>query len=400
MATSVRDRCSRRLTALGVAAVTALGVPAGPVGASSGPVTCAMTRTEEYPRAEAASVGLDPAVVRAAVDYWVREGAENLKVFRHGCLVAEGALDAATDDVPRQNWSQTKTVSALIVGVAVRQGLVGLDDPIGNHLPEGVGDAEHRAITIRHLLTMTSGLEFSQLKSLALSADLAGPRDEMAMRLRHRPGEYFEYDQNAVSLLNWTMDNALRQSGRGAYLTFAQRELFDPLGIPAGAYMWQRDSSGTPMAHAGLVLRPAAFGRLGELLRTGGVFGGRRLVDARFLRLLRTGTAANCGYGFLVWLNSCRGHERQVNASIGRRQEISPARPWIATAPPDMYYSWGAHGQHVFVIPSLDLVVTRSGERSPDNTSDTEHLDANLIWNGEQRAGYEEFFRLLMNAVR
>lgn len=402
MATHVRRRRGRtpRLTALGVAAVTALGLLAGPSVASSGPVSCAMTRTEEYPRAEAASVGLDPTAVRAAVGYWVREGAENLKIFRHGCLVVEGALDAATDDVPRQNWSQTKTVSALIAGVAVRQGVVGLDDPIGNHLPAGIGDAEHRAITIRHLLTMTSGLEFSQFKGLALSADLARPRDEMAMRLRHRPGEYFEYDQNAVSLLNWTVDNALRRSGRGPYLAFAQRELFGPLGIPADAYLWQRDASGTPMAHAGLVLRPVEFGRLGELLRTGGVFNRRRLLDARFVQLLRTGTTANCGYGFLVWLNSCRGHERQVNASIGTRREISPARPWIATAPPDMYYSWGAHGQHVFVIPSLDLVVTRSGERSPDNTSDTEHLDANLIWNGEQKAGYEEFFRLLMTAVR
>jgi CubicO group peptidase (beta-lactamase class C family) len=391
-----------RFGALGAAAVAVLGllaVPTPAARAAGASPTCAMTRTEEYPRAEASSVGLDPAAVRAAVDYWVREGAENLKVFRHGCLVAEGALDPATDAVPRQNWSQTKTISALIAGVAIRQGILGLDDPIGRYLPAGVGDAEHRAITIRHVLTMTSGLELNPVDGMTLNADVTGPREAMTMRMRHPPGTYFEYDQNAASLLNWTVEHALRRFGVD-YLTFARSEFFSPLGIPDSAYWWQPGPTGTPMTHSGLDLAPAEFGRVGELLLHEGVFGGRRLIDGRYLRLLRTGTTPNCGYGFMVWLNGCGGGARQVNASIITRQEISPPRPWIATAPPDMYYSWGAHGQHIFVIPSLDLVVTRSGERSPDNSSDTAHLDDNMIWNGSQKAGYEEFFRLLLTKVR
>jgi CubicO group peptidase (beta-lactamase class C family) len=393
----------RRLSALGAVVATVLALlcsTARPAAGAAHPVSCAITRAEEYPRAEASSVGLDPAALRAAVGYWVEQGAENLKVFRHGCLVAEGTLDAATDDVPRQNWSQTKTVSALIAGVAVREHVVRLDAPIGRYLPRGVGDAAHRAITIRQVLTMTSGLQLDPIADLALSADLTGPPQAMSMRLAHRPGTYFEYDQNAASLLNWTVASALRRAGRGDYLAFAQRELFGPLGIPADAYLWQRDPTGTPMVHAGLLLPPADFGRLGELLRGDGVFDGQRLIDAGYLRRLRTGTKPNCGYGFLVWLNGCTGRAEQVNASIGTRQVISPARPWITTAPPDMYYSWGAHGQHIFVIPSLDLVVTRSGERDPDNDWDTEHLDPDLIWNGNQQGGYAEFLRLLMAAVR
>jgi len=394
----------RRVGALG-AAVAAVGLLAVPLPAQSAAAhavvaQCRVTASDAYERTSPAAVGLRAAALQAAVAYWVNEGAENLKVFRHGCLVAEGALDPATDGIPRQNWSQTKTVSALITGVAIRQGVLGLDAPIGDYLPAGVGDAEHRAITVRQLLTMTSGLELNWVDGMALSADVAGPREAMEMRLRHRPGTYFEYDQNAASLLNWTVEKALGKAGRGGYLAFAQHEFFDRLGIASSTYWWQRAQNGTPMAHSGLFLPPVEFGRLGELMRTDGVFGGQRLVDASFMRLLHTGTAANCGYGFMVWLNSCRAGGHQVNASIVTRREISPARPWIATAPPDMYYSWGSHGQHVFVIPSLDLVVTRSGERSPDNSSDTEHLNENLIWNGAQRAGYQEFFRLLMRAVR
>ncbi len=393
-----------RLGTLGLAAATGLGVLVLPVPAEASPPsagTCAMTPAEEFPRAAPADVSLDDTALRAALDYWVGEGAENLKIFRHGCLVAEGALDAATDRIPRQNWSQTKTVSALVAGVAARQGLLDVDAPIGRYLPPGIGDRQHRAITVRSLLTMTSGLELNWVRGLALSADLAGPRQAMSMPLRHQPGEYFEYEQTTPSVLNWVVQHALNRAGLELdYQEFAQREFFNPLGIPLSAYLWQRDRSGTTMGHAGLILRPLEFGRIGEVMRGQGVFAGRRLIDPDYMRMLQTGTSANCGYGYLVWLNSCNRPDRQVNASIIVRREISPARPWISSAPPDMYFSWGSHGQHVFVIPSLDLVVTRSGERSPDSSSDFQRGDADLFFGGAQKGGYFEFFRLLMAAVR
>jgi CubicO group peptidase (beta-lactamase class C family) len=397
MAHFVRRLCGR-LGALGTAVVTGLSLLALP--ASATPAGCAITRTGEYPRADATAVGLDEAALRAAVTYWVGQGAENLKVFRHGCLVAEGALDATTDRIPRQNWSQTKTVSALIAGVAVRQGLIDVDAPIGRYLPPRVGDAPHRAITVRSLLTMTSGLELNWFRGLALSADVAGPRQAMVMPLRHQPGEYFEYEQTTPSVLNWVVQRALLRVGRDEdYQDFAQREFFAKLGIPLSAYWWQRDRTGTTMGHAGLLLRPLEFGRLGELMRGQGVFAGERLIDADYMRLLQTGTTANCGYGFFVWLNACHSGQHQVNASIMTRQEISPAHPWITSAPADMYYSWGSHGQHVFVIPSLDMVITRSGEEAPDSASDAERLDTDVFFGGRQKGGYFEFFRLLMGGV-
>lgn len=57
---------------------------------------CAMTRTGEYPTAAPEQVGLDPAILRRAVDYWTQNGAETVKVFRHGCLAGQGGLDSST----------------------------------------------------------------------------------------------------------------------------------------------------------------------------------------------------------------------------------------------------------------------------------------------------------------
>jgi CubicO group peptidase (beta-lactamase class C family) len=70
---------------------------------------------------------------------------------------------------------------------------------------------------------------------------------------------------------------------------YAQRELFDQLGIPTSAYFWQRDRSGTTTGYSQLFLRPLESGRLGELIVTGGVYDGKRVVSKKYMREFRTG---------------------------------------------------------------------------------------------------------------
>ncbi|MGH7747979.1 MAG: hypothetical protein ACREQ5_24945, partial [Candidatus Dormibacteria bacterium] len=164
-------------------------------------------------------------------------------------------------------------------------------------------------------------------------------------------------------------------------------------------YWWQRDQSGNTLGYSQLFLRPLEFGRLGELMMHNGAFQGVQLIDPSYMQELRSGSPANCGYGYMVWLNGCGGGAHQVNGSIFTRREISPAQPWIASAPSDMYYSWGYHGQHTFVIPSLDMIVTRSGERPADTNEDLTHADGDAVVSGTQKAGYFNFFKLLMAGV-
>lgn len=136
-----------------------------------------------------------------------------------------------------------------------------------------------------------------------------------------------------------------------------------------------------------------------------GVYQGIRIINTSYMRELRTGAtdragrSVNCGYGYMVWLNSCERTGKQVNASVFQRREVSPTRPWIASAPRDMYYSWGLHGQHTFVIPSLDMVITRSGELPPDTLEGLTHLDPDAPIAGTLKGGYFKFFRILMDSV-
>ncbi|WP_110207304.1 serine hydrolase domain-containing protein [Nocardioides daejeonensis] len=370
--------------------------------------TCRMTRTGEYPRARADEVGLDPALVAKAARYWTSTGSETVKIFKNGCLIQEGGLDKVFDRIPRLNWSQTKTVTALVAGVAVSQGLISVDEPIGKYLPPGLGDAVHRSVTIREVLNMTTGYRMNWVRGLNLVGDMSRVRGIMAAEQVHKPGTYYEYDQDTPSIVTYVVQRAIwkKLDPKLDFQEWAQREFFNKLGIPKSAYFWQRDRSGNTLGYSQLFLRPLEFGRFGELMLRNGVYQGVRIIDSRYMRELRTGATSrkgasvNCGYGYMTWLNSCRPGQKQVNLSLFARREISPTRPWIASAPRDMYYSWGLHGQHVFVIPSLDMVVTRSGEVPPDAIEGLLHVDPDAALAGRHKGGYFKFFRILMNSVR
>lgn len=406
-----------RIAALAIVAVTGslIALPGGTAKADTGehptlPLartfsgydkSCAMTRTAEYGVTAPGSVGLDEAKLKAAIDYWTSENSESVKVFRHGCLIAESGRDPLLERIPRQNWSQTKTVNALVAGVAVRQGLIQVDAPIGDYLPDGLGDAAHRAIKVRHVLNMTTGLEMNWVRGLNFFTDISRPREAMAAPLVHTPGEFFWYDQTTPSLLTYVVQQALNKHRAGQdYQDFAQKEFFNKLGIPTSAYWWQRDRSGNTLGYSQLFLRPLEFGRLGEVMLRDGVFQGERIIDKSYMRQLKVGSKANCGNGFMVWLNRCKPGDTQFDANLFARKQVTNPGPWIASAPSDMYLSFGYHGQHTFVIPSLDMIVTRTGETGPDTVQ-------NLPNDGGMGAqfgaplgqGYFNFFQKLMAGV-
>lgn len=298
-------------------------------------------------------------------------------------------------------------MATLIAGVAEKQGLIELDAPIGRYLPRGLGDAAHRKVTVRQVLTMTTGFRMNWVRGLNLVGDMSRVRSMMAAEVVHPAGTYFEYDQDTPSILTYVVQRAIWRSvdPNLDFQEWAQREFFNKLGIPRSAYFWQRDRSGNTLGYSQLFLRPLEFGRLGQLMLHRGAYQGVQIIRPAFMRQLRhgsvdgSGRSVNCGYGFMVWLNSCHRGQMQVNASLFKRRVIAPARPWIASAPRDMFYSWGYHGQHTFVIPSLDMVVTRSGELPPDTVADLLHLDGDAVVAGNPKAAYFRFFRLLMSSV-
>ncbi|MEV6768160.1 serine hydrolase [Nocardia sp. NPDC051030] len=312
----------------------------------------------EFPRATPAQAGLDPAAVLAAIDFTERRFTRSIRVYRHGYLIGAGDRDETRSHAIRPVWSASKSVLAMVTGRAITLGLLELDDPVGRHLPEA--GPRYRDITVRNLLNQSSGLQFRPGRELGVPLfDQVGVA--LSAKPEHEPGIYFEYAQAPLSLLGHVITRATGMPST----EFAQRELFAPLGIERREWRVIDDRAGHPY-WAGLALMSAHnLARLGHVLLREGKWDDHELLTTDFVRQLHTPAPTNPGYGFLVWLNA---------AETGTITCRAPARsildrPIVPSAPADAYLFSGMFDQIVAVIPSLDMVVVRTGQ-VPNRTFD------------------------------
>ena len=324
--------------------------PASQPGVQRPEVHCAQPAAgSEFEGVDPSSVGLGADAVVDAMTYGSARGAQSLRVYRNGCLVARSANDPLADWVPLPAWSMTKGVVALVAGRAVTLGHLTLDEPIGRQVA-GL-DAAHGAITLRQLLTQTSGLRFAWANDL----NDAGTGDSAARVLRRpfeaAPGSQFVYAQTTVTAIVAVVEAAVGED----FQSFAARELFAPIGIPDTEWTWERDAVGRTQGFAFLSMSPRSFGRIGSLMLEQGRWQGRQLIAESYFAEGRAGTEANPGYGFL-WMTNRGERHIDTGPALQRRE-----RRWIRSLPADAFGLTGMFDQHVVAVPSLDLVVVRMG---------------------------------------
>ncbi|WP_225730831.1 MULTISPECIES: serine hydrolase [unclassified Nocardia] len=359
----------------GIAAVTLLAgsVCAGTARADD-EVRCAASSGREPARATAEQVGLDAAALDAAMDFAASRNRLNVQVFRHGCLVGTGPHNAETGGIAWNIWSATKSVISLLAGIAWDRGELDLDAPIGHYLPPGLGDEAHRSITVADLLTESSGMRVGVLTEGVTGVIPLDPNSavqSLGVPLDYPPGTHFSYSQRNVDLLSYVIESAVGEPLQ----QFAQRELFDPLGIQRGDYYWARDRAGHTYGYAHLMIPPDDFAKLGLLVGDDGRWGATQVVSEEYLRKARQPSPALDCYGYLFWLGP----------GCAEIPKFLPA---------DTYIMSGLAMQNVFVIPSLDLTVVWTGvfgNQSSQGLLGTYQNQAELP---------HEFFRRLIAALR
>jgi CubicO group peptidase (beta-lactamase class C family) len=304
--------------------------------------------------------GLDPSVV-AYLDDGARltyPALRSVLVVRHGMLVVERYYHGATPATYFNVFSVTKSVTSALVGIALGDHeLDGLDQPVARllarHLPPRP-DPRIRAITLKHVLTMTAGLPPDTVPESPPGWVRAG--DWVRFLLRQRPatepGTSFAYSSASSHLLSAIVADATGQTT----LRYAQARLFAPLGIAgepafepefaprnAAAYdragfAWPTDPQGYHLGHAFLKLTPRDMAKLGYLYLKGGTWEGRQVVPAAYVRastrrqVATGGTFGHVGgYGYQWWIMTEGGHPAFAAIGLG--------------------------GQLIEVVPDLDLVV-------------------------------------------
>ncbi|WP_375401996.1 serine hydrolase domain-containing protein [uncultured Sphingomonas sp.] len=264
------------------------------------------------------------------------------------------------------SWSMNKTVTAMLVGALVADGRLTLDAPAPVAEWRGAGDPRG-GITLRHLLTMSSGLHHTEVGRPVENSDtnqvlFAGGTGNMAARaiaqpLEVRPGSRFEYSSLTSVILSEIVTCALTPSPdprarAKAYRRFATERLFAPAGIRS-AFL-EFDGAGTQVGGSLLHMTLPDWGRFGTLLLDGRSLAGRRVIAPDWLAFMKTPSATDPGYGGQTWLNRAR----------------PGTRPMFPGAPATVASAEGHLGQHVTVSPDSGsgrgVVIVRLG-----NTPDT-----------------------------
>ncbi|MGH9464712.1 MAG: serine hydrolase domain-containing protein [Thermoanaerobaculia bacterium] len=261
-------------------------------------------------------------------------GSRSLLVVADGATVWEERWDGGGPGTSVNVKSAAKSLLSALVGIALERGhLRSLEAPVLELLPEafqGVEEAPGRALTLRHLLTMTAGLESTS--GTGYGPWVASPDWVRYVLTRRRvapPGELFIYSTGSSHLLSAILTRATGQPTRD----FARQALLEPLGIEAS---WSRDPQGIDFGGNELRMTPRALARFGQLYLQGGEWAGQQLVPAAWIQESRRRHAEGWpdrygAYGYLWWL--------------------PPGRPGGA------YMAMGYGGQVLYVAPERALVV-------------------------------------------
>jgi CubicO group peptidase (beta-lactamase class C family) len=388
---STRPRWTRLLVAgLGCVLAAACTTSTDPTEATgTSQAAAAPTQRDYWPTAGWRNVapdqqGMDPAVLDD-LDTMVPDlypQVRSVLVVRRGYLVYERYWQGVDADDGHNSFSATKSFVSALVGIALRDRHLQSPDQtveelLADHLPANA-DPRLRRVTVKQLLTMTSGLAGDD-SSLGgddrISDRMAQSRDWvrhiLSRRLETTPGAEFDYSSASSHLLSAIVADATGQ----ATLAFARAQLFGPLGIvtddahepvvrhwpPTQAELeayeqapvaWPRDPQGYHYGGAFLKLSARDLAKLGYLYLNGGRWDTTQVVPADYVRAStqpQSDPPVGPGdYGYQWWVTNETGH--------------------------DSFRAMGFGGQLIQVIPHLDLVVVITSDADQER-----HDAANLV---------------------
>jgi CubicO group peptidase (beta-lactamase class C family) len=276
-------------------------------------------------------------------------------VVKDTALLFESYWDGYGKDSYSNSFSMAKSIVSLLMGCAISDGYVkSIDEPIGNYLPD-FAEGDKAKITIKHLLTMSSGLSWDESYSTLFSLTTQGyygndlPKLVLNQRVVKEPGKLFEYRSGDTQLLSLIIEKATGKT----LADYASEKIWSKIGAEHDA-LWCLDrKDGVEKAFCCFNTNARDFARFGQLVLNGGRWNGEQIVPEEYLNesltpasyLFDPETNKNVDfYGYQWWMINVDGYKA--------------------------WYARGLLGQYIFVIPDLNSVVVRLGHVRNNNRID------------------------------
>jgi CubicO group peptidase (beta-lactamase class C family) len=267
-----------------------------------------------------------------------------LLVVKQDSVLFEKYWDGYSDSSHSGSFSVAKSITSLLMGIAIQKGIIASEnDPVGKYLPE-FKDSLRGQLTIRHLLTMSSGSDWDESYANPLSvtteayygSDLY--KTATGVAIIKTPGSFHQYKSGDTQLLGLVLEKATGMS----LAQFAAQNLWQPLGAQHPAF-WSTDhEQGHTKAYCCFNSNARDFARIGKLMLDSGRVNGQALISPDYWKSSTTpcniadGSGQACNYYGYQW--------------------------WIMPQEQEIYYARGILGQYIICIPSKKMIVVRLGK--------------------------------------
>ena len=297
--------------------------------------------TKAWPVSTPEEQGMQSGTLARLVETVGGHKQDSLLIVRHGKIVLDAYYAPYQPNITHDLRSVTKSIVSTLTAIEIKQGLLdSVDHPVMDLFADkqipNVDEAK-KAITVQHLLDMTSGIAWQE-KSYTPDETImrmyqAPDRTAFVLSqpMSDAPGAKFYYNSGNPYVLSALIN---RKTGQNA-LDFAKKELFGPLGITSAR--WGRpDAQGVIDGEAGLSLAPHDMARIGYLYLRNGMWDGKQISPSS-------------------WVDQAR--EGKVQATFGFRY----ANLWWSLPEKGAYMARGRHSQLILVLPKLDIVAVMTG---------------------------------------
>ena len=311
---------------------------------------------------------ISAAALQAAEDFAARNRSESLLIWHRGAVqLARYWMGSGPADVVNSR-SMHKMVGGLLIARAIAEGHIeSLDDPVARYISVWQG-TDKAGMTIRNVLHMSSGLRWFAIRDRA-PFGLSSRRyldpywDRVLLHevpMSFTPGAEYDYSDITADVMPHIIQGATGMR----YADYLSRALLKPLQAHGG-YIWINRAGGMPHGGCCLMLPPETWLRFGLVLLNGGRWQGRDLLPQGWLEEMLTPSPTNPHFGLMIWLGSPYVERRlyhRPDSPMSQRPNpgVYNSEPFLAE---DLFMFDGAEGRMVYIAPSEDLVIVRTGFR-------------------------------------